>query len=802
MVAMSGSIAKPPVAKLNAPLQVALAEWHADREAARSGDVRFGTPAAVERRRVAILVRFAGDAQALRDNGMAVNWFERETARGSAAFADLERLAALPNVASVVLRPTPHLELDRSVPETRAPLVWSAPVPFKGSGVIVAVIDTGIDIFHASFQKPIQPLSPPKTRILRLWDQGLVIPGRTPPVDATGTAYGTGVDFTEQQINDALAADPSEWKHKDTHGHGTHVAGIAAGNGQQHDGCTGPGKYIGVAPEADLVVVRALRLGGVGTSDTDAALRYAIDFARSIPKPIVVNKSFGFHIGPHDGTEASELFINNQVFDTSTNAQRPGIAVVKSSGNEGADDLHNSGNIAAGGPLAITFHIHPAPPADRTRDRFNIWYDLLASINFRLQLPDGNISGTASPGPTPTTLPPVSGHTIIVSSQVSAAGSLKNNITVSVTPPVGGTMQVGPWQILLQETGGVATPVNVWIETERDDGYPTFRAPGVAAGTTAAFRVHSMSMPGYARHAIVVGAYDDADGRLAPTSSWGPLLPANPTAPDVRPSLTAPGRGIYAAKSRHQGKQPCCVCCPDHHVNKSGSSMAAPHVTGAIALMFEKNPGLTADQIRLHLMETARTDGIPVAELPPVIDETTDLRGNHIWGAGKLDVAAAVAAVPARSAAPIGGGGGGGRPTISSDEPAPRASPFDRLRAWQDAFAERPAFQLCAALVSTHVDEVRRLIDTNRRVATIWHRNGGPLLVRHLLGLEPLDAMLPRVVGRHETRTLLERLLAICARYGSERLRADIARYRALVLALPGRRVAELDALVDVEAGA
>ena len=368
-----------------------------------------------------------------------------------------------------------------------------------------------------------------------------------------------------------------------------------------------------------------------------------------------------------------------------------------------------------------------------------------------------------------------------------------------MTPPLGGTMQVGQWQILLDETEGVATPVNVWIRPERRDGYPTFRAPNVSAGTTAAFRVHSMSEPGYARHAIVVGSYDDADGRLSPTSSWGPLLPANPTASDVRPSLTAPGRGIYAAKSRHQDKQPCCVCCPEYHFNRSGSSMAAPHVTGAIALMFEKNPDLTADQIRLHLMETARTDGIPVAELPPVIDQTTDLRGNHIWGAGKLDVAAAVAAVPARSPPP---GGGGGGQIISSDEPAPRASPFDRLRAWQDAFAERPAFQLCAALVSTHIDEVRRLIDTNRRVATIWHRNGGPLLVRHLLGLEPPDAILPRVVGNHEMRTLLERLLAICARYGSEQLRADIARYRALVLELPGRRVAELDTLVCIEATA
>jgi len=300
----------------------------------------------------------------------------------------------------------------------------------------------------------------------------------------------------------AFGREGSDWKHADTDGHGTHVAGIAAGNGEQGDACTRSGIYVGVAPDADLVIVKALDISGAGfVSDSSAALRYIVDFAASVSKPVVVNISFGHHVGAHDGTHALEEAINTEIFNSVTNTQRPGIVVVKSAGNDGAKDVHNAGNIAASSPLAITFRVPPSPPAlpNRRRDRIDIWYDLLSSIDIRIQLPDGNISGTASPSPTPTLLPAVSGHTIVVSSQVAMTGSLKNNITVSITPPAGGTMQTGPWQLLLQETAGNATAVNVWIDVEEKDGSPTFCPPGVAAGTTAAFRTHSISIPGYAR---------------------------------------------------------------------------------------------------------------------------------------------------------------------------------------------------------------------------------------------------------------------------------------------------------------
>ena len=123
----------------------------------------------------------------------------------------------------------------------------------------------------------------------------------------------------------------------------------------------------------------------------------------------------------------------------------------------------------------------------------------------------------------------------------------------------------------------------------------------------------------------------------------------------------------------------------------------------------------------------------------------------------------------------------------------------DRFRSWERLFGKRPAWQLCAFLISTHFDEVKRLIDTNRRVAAVWQRHGGPLLVRRIvLGEEDADPPLPERIGHRPVQALIDRLVAILERYGSGTLKADVARYRAFVRRLPGLKLADIDtALVD-----
>jgi hypothetical protein len=113
-----------------------------------------------------------------------------------------------------------------------------------------------------------------------------------------------------------------------------------------------------------------------------------------------------------------------------------------------------------------------------------------------------------------------------------------------------------------------------------------------------------------------------------------------------------------------------------------------------------------------------------------------------------------------------------------------------------------PAWHLCAALVSQHFDEVKRLIDTNRRVAALWRRHGGPGLVRGFVFADGIpDPPVPLGLSTGASRELLGRFLTVLLRFGGAELRADIARYAALAQALPGASWDDLDRFVARNGG-
>jgi hypothetical protein len=222
--------------------------------------------------------------------------------------------------------------------------------------------------------------------------------------------------------------------------------------------------------------------------------------------------------------------------------------------------------------------------------------------------------------------------------------------------------------------------------------------------------------------------------------------------------------------------------------------MAAPHVTGLVALIFQKNKNLTFEQARAHIQHAARIDGIPAADVPPVYDAGLGVRANQLWGSGKANAAQTLADIPA---AALAGGGGGGGGNIVFDEGEWGYTPHNyasRLGEWRNRFGPRPGLMLFASLVSEHVDEVLRLVNNNPRVGAVWRRNGGPLLVRRLLyGPPPQEALLPAAIEGCDVCTLLRRLLAILARFGGSRLQADIIRFREFAEAWPGADLQRLD---------
>ena len=160
-----------------------------------------------------------------------------------------------------------------------------------GKGVIIAVIDSGIEYANEDFRK-----EDGTTRILSLWDQS--VKGTAPE------GYFIGTEFTEGQINEALKKETREEQMQivpsiDSSGHGTAVSGIAAGNGRNSEGK----RLAGVASESNLVIVKLgspRKDGFPRTTELMQGIDYVIRKAQQFGMPVAINLSFGNTYGSHE----------------------------------------------------------------------------------------------------------------------------------------------------------------------------------------------------------------------------------------------------------------------------------------------------------------------------------------------------------------------------------------------------------------------------------------------------------------------------------------------------------------------
>lgn len=158
-----------------------------------------------------------------------------------------------------------------------------------GKGILVGVVDSGVDFFHPDFRN-----EDGSSRILRLWDQSI---NGNPP-----EGYTRGTEYTKEEIDKALALGETEGRRlipsRDVSGHGTAVLGIAAGNGTVSEGVNR-----GVAYESDLLVVK---MGNAGensfprTTELMEGIDYLIRQAVRMGRPIAINISFGNNYGSHE----------------------------------------------------------------------------------------------------------------------------------------------------------------------------------------------------------------------------------------------------------------------------------------------------------------------------------------------------------------------------------------------------------------------------------------------------------------------------------------------------------------------
>jgi subtilisin family serine protease len=484
------------------------------------------------------------------------------------------------------------------------PITCSRLVPSDGHGALIGIIDSGFDLTHPGFLD-----AQGKTRILAAWDQvNLSGSAGAPPL-----GFGYGVEYTGPSLDEHVAAQSVVIvrNHEAAGAHGTYVAGIAAGSGAPH------GIYRGVAPAADLILVTYRNDVPVGGSAYVLdAIDYITKHGSALGRPVVINLSQGDNLGAHDGMSQVERVIDYLI-------EEGRVLVVVSAGNErgGPASHHAQGKVEQGREIALSFALMKGPGCVVDGDAIELWYSGGDRFAVALQAPDGKRSDFIEPDGMDVAIEFPTGNRAHVRSQTSHPINGDNRIGIVLERGEGwGT---GPWQLILRGDKVEHGDFDAWADRPNAVTVIDFRSHQSGAST--------ITLPGNARRAITVGGFisrpsqcaDDREvsGDFAPGSSTGPTRDGR-----VKPDLTAPSSLVMAPRKRRNDH-------PTHYDLMSGTSMAAPHVTGVIALLWSLWPGLAAGQIRDALLSTAKDDAF------------TGVTPNTNWGQGKLDAKAAYEAL-------------------------------------------------------------------------------------------------------------------------------------------------------------
>ncbi|MCC7216515.1 MAG: S8 family serine peptidase [Burkholderiales bacterium] len=643
-VTMPAAGATPqPVSKLDAALSAA-ASGGSDSLAGRALLKRIEVGQAEPL--VQTIVRFEGDISAVKAHGAIVRSVMGDIATVDIPESRLAAVAALPSIVSMEASRPLRLRLDASVPATRADTLRVGAPPSwtggTGSNVIVGVIDSGIDFMHRDFRN-----GDGTTRILAIWDQRATGAAGSPPA-----GYSYGGECTPAMINAAIAGDAAACTQKDTDSHGTHVAGIAAGNGQ----ATGNGqigfRMIGMAPSAGLLVAN-----GNGNAQVLDAIAWMKAKAAALGRPLVINMSFGSYFGARDGTSNYEQGMSN--------LSGPGVILVAAAGNESTDPIRAFGTITQGGSVTVGFNV----PASSQGGELEIWYPGADSYGVNVEGPGCAATATVNPGENPGTVATACGAVEFVST-----GPQPNNddrqIKVSIGSTSAATLVTGAWKITLvgNVVAGGSQAFSI-ISGEDGTGF-TFTA------NTAPVTTEILTDTSSSRRVIAVASYntrttwnsaagpssDTSAGGVSDISNFSSRGPrrscSNPAkCPAImKPEITAPGMKILAALTADKAKPtaPTDIEADGVHFASNGTSMATPHVTGAIALMLQQDPTMTPEVVKQRLFTTVQTNAFST-NLPAFNPATPDMPAspNYTWGYGILDAAAAVRASQPAAGTPV-----------------------------------------------------------------------------------------------------------------------------------------------------
>ncbi|HSO39989.1 MAG TPA: S8 family serine peptidase [Labilithrix sp.] len=513
-----------------------------------------------------------------------------------------------------------------------------------GRGVLVGVIDTGLDVTH-----PEMVDVNGKSRVAWLLDLSLEPVGVHEELeqkygipDANGK-IANGAVLSKKEIDTLLARiangscvekSGTKCAPSDEVGHGTHVAGIAAARGAG-------GHYPGIAPAADLVIVRGTRGRSEGLDDDDVmhAVQFLFDRADFEKRPMVVNISLGSDFGPHDGSLLWETTIASLV-----GPNFPGHAVVAAAGNVGSiaeEPVHQSVRATKGATMRVPVRTRGADSGS-----VQVWVTLREGADLKIGLdgPDGEWIA-----------PVAEGHQNGKNTDDYNAGVIFGSGVDASPIPAGsrgavvvwtGKWPTGTYSITLEGTGLADLYVQGLGDAALGSDRQALFTNGVREGTISSPATHpgiiavgcTVNRPSWTSIAgVVLGPriplLDGPGGLPAPRLTGADAPPtsrgifdgeicwfssAGPTPLGVpKPEIAAPGAFVVSAMSRtatpgtsgsiftnpncpalKSGKTDArCYQVDDSHAVAAGTSMSSPVVAGVVALLLQKDPTLTQDKI-------------------------------------------------------------------------------------------------------------------------------------------------------------------------------------------------------------
>ena len=533
-----------------------------------------------------LIVKYSGSLDAARELGALVEEMRNEYAILTVKESQIPLISALPQIEYIEKPKRLFFAINQAKAASCVNILQEAPPYLSGRGVLIAVLDSGLDYFHEAFRR-----EDGTTRILELWDQ-------------TQNRI-----YTEAEINRALESGSREAARQvvssaDVSGHGTAVAGIAAGDsrggaaernfesGGRSNGVAGgstvPGMYRGIAYESDLLVVKlgtARPDGFPRTTELMRAVNYAVSFAAERFLPLVINISFGNTYGSHDGTSLLETFL-----DDIGNYGRTTILV--GSGNEGAASGHTSGTLQMRRTEEVEFTVS----SYESSFSIQLWKAYSDQFTVSLQAPSGERFGPFS-----EELGPVRFRyrktQILLYYGKPGPYSTAQELYFDFIPDEGSYVEEGIWTFFLRPVSLVSGRYDFWLPLA-----------GILNTATRFLRPTpdtTLTIPSTAAKVITVGAYNSFYNSYADFSGRGFTRLTS----QVKPDIAAPGVNI-TAPAVNGGYQ-----------SVTGTSFATPVASGAAALLMQwgivngNDPFLYGEKVKAYLRRGARK--LPgIAEYP------------------------------------------------------------------------------------------------------------------------------------------------------------------------------------------